>query len=108
MPLKLETYNRETKSWIEVGVLHPGSYPGSISNISQGSRQIYLFECAKDDSHSAIYRSLAGVDIEEGITREVISTRFVKLMELKRRESYVLEVKTDKSPEKRPIKFTHI
>lgn len=64
-PLRVEVYNPGAKRWFLTGEVKPGGPPGSISdNKLDGSRDVYIFWCAPDDSQSTIYRSGFGVDVE--------------------------------------------
>jgi hypothetical protein len=74
-PLRIEIYNPELSRWIQVGEVKPGDPSGSISdNKPDGTRDIYLFECAPDNSKSTIYRSGLGLDteVEQGRLRVVM------------------------------------
>jgi len=108
MPLKLEIYGPDG-SWIEIGKVKPGDLPGSISdNKPDGSRDIYIFGCLLDDSKSVIYRSKAGLDGEIGLVRVLTSADLETVAELKRGDTHEMRIKTDRSPEERRIRFTHI
>lgn len=109
-PLRVEIYNPEAKQWTLVGEVKPGDPPGSISdNKSDSSRDLYLFECATDNSESAIYRSGLGVDTEVDRFRVVVPnlSRLEVVKRLKKNESFDMTVKTDRSPKPRQIRFTH-
>lgn len=111
-PLRIEVYNPERNSWIQAGEVKPGDPPGSISsNKPDGSRDVYMFDCAPDDSKSTIQRSGFGVDAElaEGRLRAVVPdpSRLEVVKELKPGESYEMTIKTDRSPQPRQIRFTH-
>jgi len=108
MPLKLEIYDYMKNRWILVNTLNPGERLGSISDIRESHRRVYLFECLKDDEKSKIYLSRGGVDIANEKLRRVITEGFELIKELKRGESYVTQVKTDISKEERKVRFTHI
>jgi hypothetical protein len=108
-PLKLEIYT-QNKNWIKVGELRAGDQPGSVSdNKPDGSRDVYMFECSPDDSKSTIYRSKAGIDTEIGPMRTLTTVGAEVIKELKRGgDPYEMRIKTDKSPEARLIRFTHV
>ncbi len=108
-PLYLEICG-PNRNWIKVGEVRPGDPPGSISdNKSDGSRDVYMFGCLPDDSKSVIYRSRAGLDIEIGPMRDLTTTGADIVTVLRRvDEPYKMEIKTDKSPEPRQVRFTHI
>lgn len=108
-PLNLETYG-PNMNWIKIGEVEPGDPPGSMSNNKpDGSRDIYIFECLPDDSKSVIYRSRAGLDTEIGPVRALTTTGADIIKEIKRGdEPYEMKIKTDKSPEPRQIRFTHV
>lgn len=106
MPLRLEVYD-ERKNLVPVGIILPESIPGSMSDVSQGTRQVYMFECARDDSHSTIHRSRAGIDVEQGESRVISSAQFVQIMKLHRGESYSISLQPEGSPVQREIRFTH-
>lgn len=108
-PLSIEIYNQGVDLWIKAGELKPGDQPGSLSdNKPDGSRDIYLFECAPDDLSSTVYRSEVGADIEVGQLRVVDPVGNLEVIKrLKQGESFEMEIKTDKSPEPHRIRFTH-
>lgn len=110
-PLHIEIFHPEYKEWLRVGKVHPTDPPGSISdNKPDGKRDLYQFECEKDDSKSTIYRSGLGVDMEVGTRfREAIidPSKLEIVKELKKGESFEMDVKSDKSPTSRKIRFTH-
>lgn len=110
-PLELRMYNPFTKEWKKVGEVPEGDN-GSISNNKpDGTRDIYFFECAEDNSHSTIYRSGFGMDMEITGTslRELIidGSKIEKVAELKADESHEMIVKTDKGSMPVNTRFTH-
>lgn len=109
-PLRVEIYNPEARNWIKIGEVKPNDLPGSISdNKSDGSRDVYMFECAADNSKSTIYRSGFGADIDLGSMRVVSPdpSQLEVVKELNKNESFEMVVKTDKSPGPRRIRFSH-
>lgn len=108
-PLHIEAFHPERKEWVRAGEVHPTDPLGSISdNKPDGKRYIYQFKCKIDDSKSVIYRSGVGIDAEAGRFRTI--TDFSKLevvKELKRGESFEMDIKSDKSPISRKVRFTH-
>ncbi|MEK7182805.1 MAG: hypothetical protein AAB694_01460 [Patescibacteria group bacterium] len=109
-PLSLEAYNPDKNSWITLDEIKPLDRPGSISdNRPDGERDIYLLECAPDDSHSTIYRSKLGVDVDlTSQIRSVTSASGLEVIkELKKGESFEMDVKTDRSSQPSRIRFTH-
>ncbi|OGE78054.1 hypothetical protein A3J19_01080 [Candidatus Daviesbacteria bacterium RIFCSPLOWO2_02_FULL_41_8] len=109
MTLGVEVYNAMAKDWVQLPELKPGDRPGSVSqNKPDGEREVYLFECAPDNSHSTIYRSTFGADTEIAETRVITTAGLEIVKELKRgEEPYVLTLKTDISDARRIIRFTH-
>lgn len=110
-PLNVEIYNPTAKDWVKTGEVKPGDPPGSISdNKPDKTRDLFLFECAPDDSKSVIYKSEVGADIDTGKLRIVLSdrSRWTVIKELHNGESYEIRVKTDVSPQPRKIRFTHL
>lgn len=110
-PLRIESYRGDISQWVQVGEVNPGDRPGSISqNTPDGTRELYLFECAPDNSQSIIYRSKFGADVDGGKLRVVISDRAnLEIMRvLKEGEKpYTLTLKTDVSPQRTIIRFSH-
>ncbi len=111
MALLIEVYGNGR--WNRVGNICPGDPSGSMSdNKPDGKRELYLFECTLDGSESRIYRSRAGLDREfmAGQLRESTIINGLEVVKvLKRRdEPYILEIKTDGSPEPRRVRFTHV
>jgi len=108
-PLRIEAFNPVDKQWVRVGEVRPTDPPGSISdNKPDGKRDIFMFKCERDDSKSIIYRS--GIGIDEEVGRFRVITDFSKLevvKELKKGESFEMDIKTDKRPASRKIRFTH-
>ena len=108
MPLRVEVYANDR--WTEFTMLNPGDRQGSISDIMpDGRRDVYIFECKADDSLSTIYRSLLGIDVADERIREIYSAgqEFVKTLG-KGDKPYEMTVKTERSPEPRKIRFTHV
>lgn len=110
-PLRVEAFHPVEKEWVRIEPeLKPGDPSGSMSNNNEdGSRDLYLFECADDDSKSIIYRSGFGTDVDLGAKRVVSMdpSKLEVVKELKRDESYEMEFNTDQSPEPRKVRFTH-
>lgn len=111
-PLQVEAYDPIKDEWVSLPSLNPGSLPGSISqNKPGGTRELYLFECSEDGSHSVIYRSPLGLDIATEDERHVISDRsdweIVKKLE-EGDKPYIMTVRTDISPKGRVVRFRHI
>ncbi len=111
MSLQIEVYANE--KWNRAGVIGPGDPSGSMSdNKPDGKRELYLFECSLDGSESVIYRSRSGIDTEimAGQLRKSVIANGLETVKVLRRgdEPYVIEVQTDKSPEPRQIRFTHM
>ncbi|MEK6904360.1 MAG: hypothetical protein AABW87_02085 [Nanoarchaeota archaeon] len=106
--LGLEAKTADDK-WVDVGKLRPGDPASSMSNNKpDGTREIYLFECLPDGSKSVIYLSIVGIDAEIGNLR-VISTKRARIVKelTATDEPYIMEIRTDKSPRPRCIRFTH-
>lgn len=109
-PLHIEAFNPARKEWVRVGDVYSTDPPGTMSNNKpDGSRELYQFACAKDDSKSTIYRSGLGVDIEIGRFRGAIidPLKLEVVKELKREESFEMDIKTDRNPVVTKIRFTH-
>jgi hypothetical protein len=96
--------------WATIGTVKPGDPPGSISdNQEDGSRDIYLFECARDGSKSTLYRSKGGIDGVVGPNRVVNMADGAEIVkELMAGEPYEMEVKPDRCPEPKKVRFTHM
>lgn len=113
-PLNIEVYVPERSKWIGVSPqLKPGDRPGSISdNKPDSSRDIYLFECAPDDSKSTISRSGFGADteLEQERLRAVFPdpSKMEVVKELRKGETYEMTVRSDRNPQQpTQIRFTH-
>lgn len=113
-PLRVEVYNSEVSSWVQVGSeLGPNDRPGTMSsNLPDGTREVYQFFCAEDDSHSVIQKLPVGLDAEVGYLR-ILDTQnvadAVNVATLRRGDQpYRITVLTDKSPQRRIIRFTHL
>lgn len=96
-------------NWHQVGVLNPGDNPGSMSdNRPDGSRQVYLFECSADDSHSLLYRSKAGIDAEIGVVRVMATDGLEEIKCLTKGDKpYSIRVQTDGNPRPTLVRFIH-
>lgn len=108
MPLYLEA--QIGSQWTEVGAVRPGDRPGSISdNKDDGTRTVYLLECAEDDSKSTISKpDKLGVDATADETRiiECIGVEIVKVLE-QGSPPFELRVKWDGAKESRSLRFSH-
>ena len=78
-------------------------------NKENGKRDVYIFECSKDDSYSVIYHSKFGLDrlLKEDLRECLALGKLEVVRVLRKEESYEIMVKTDISREKRRIRFTH-
>lgn len=111
-PLRVEVYRSDLSRWVQVGEVGPQEPPGTMSsNLPDGTREIYQFSCAKDDSHSVIRKLPLGIDFEIGHFRLFDAAELARaeiVATLKRGDSpYRITVKTDVSPQRRIIRFTH-
>lgn len=112
-PLRVEAYNPELSRWVQVGQeLGPTDRPGTISsNLPDGTREIYQFFCAEDNSHSVVQKLPLGLDAEIGHLRILDAQNVadaVRVATLRKGDQpYRLTVKTDRSPQRRIIRFTH-
>ena len=62
MPLRVQI--KIENKWYNSGLLRPGDAPGSMSDNKLGKqREVYMFECSKDDTHSTLLRSKKGIDV---------------------------------------------
>jgi hypothetical protein len=109
MSLKLEVYI-EGREWKKMGELLPGDRLGSISdNRPDGKRDVYLFQCESMNRRSVIYRSEGGLDFNVEHLRVTDTQGLEEIKELTHAQpTYEMQVKTDQSPTKRRIRFTHI
>lgn len=107
-PCEVELRPKGQKEWLKLESINPGDQPGSISDVSKGQRDIYLFECAPDNSKSTIYRSRLGVDWDvDEATRAVTPLKGREVIkELKKGESFELEVTTERG-QSGTFRFTH-
>lgn len=107
-PLNIEAFNSKKGEWVRVAELKSGDPPGSISqNMPDGRREVYLFECAEDDSESIIKKSKGGIDVVTPAMRMIVSEGMVEIARLKDGEVYSFSIKTDTSSERRLIRFAH-
>lgn len=110
MVTRIEAYRSDFKSWVSVGDVLPGQRGSMSNNLLDGRREIYLFECATDDSHTTVKKMPFGVDIEMGNLRAILQgeKEGEVLAELKRGDKpYIISIKTDVSPERRMVRFSH-
>ncbi len=109
-PLRVEVYRPEIKQYVQAGEVSPGDPLGSMSdNKPDGTRDLYIFECSPNDSKSTIYKSELGIDLSQGNLRAVIGdrTKWNIIKELRKNESFEMDVRTDISPRPRQVRFTH-
>lgn len=105
-PLLFEIYDGRT--WREIARLSPTDRPGSLSDNKPGRRDVYYFACSKDDSHSMVNCSDAGIDAEQGMTREIYSIGGSTVATLRKGDPhYEMEITTPKGS-KRKIRFSHV
>lgn len=76
MPLIVSFWDDEKAEWRELNTLYPNDLPGSVSDHPIiGGRNLYLFECDADDSHSRFYQSIATTDEDLGAIRRISSDK---------------------------------
>lgn len=106
-PCEFEIHVQE--KWIKIGEVGPGDRPGSFSNVLPSrTRELYIFECAPDNSKTTIYKSGSGIDIELENLRAVIPdpTKFTVERELKPGDSYKKDITTTRGTQTK-IRLTH-
>ena len=55
-PLKVEIFHPINEEWVRMRDVRPTDPPGSVSdNKPNGIRDLYIFECSKDNSKSTIF-----------------------------------------------------
>lgn len=109
MVTRVEVYSPESSSWISVRDLPPGE-KGSVSqNLPDGSRKIYVFECASDDSETILYEPSDGIDLTDGEARVVIGSEELKVKKRIERgdEPYLITLNTDVSKQRRIMRLSH-
>ena len=109
MSLIFEGYHPERREWVILSELSPGDRPASLSqNKPDGMREVYLFECAPDDSCSIINRSTGGIDAANSNVR-VVGTQELELVKKLRRgeEPYTLTMLADGDTQGRIFRFSH-
>lgn len=107
-PLKVEIYRPLSTAWQLVAELWSNDPYGSISdNLADGTRNVYTFGVNRDDATAFIERSILGLDVEYESQRALDSSGFETTALLNDGESYEMEVKTDRSPEPRKIRFSY-
>lgn len=90
--------------WRKLGEIRPGDPPGSISDISSGRREVYIFGCSGDGA--TISRSLGGLDTADPQVRAVHTVGTEVVRRIGPGESYEMTVQTDASPAPRRVRFT--
>lgn len=104
-PLELENMDL-SGDWYRFGRVMPGKNGSLSDNKLDGSREVYHFECNANDESSTLSRSVYGIDIANRSTREIISTGFELIKDIKDGESYVLDIRTVRG-ESTQVKLTH-
>lgn len=98
---------RKDGRWVEIGALHVGDPPGTMSHRAPDARQIYQFRHLGDTS--TIERSVGGVDVDvTPLVRLVSSQAFEQVAELSASEpTFECWLLTDVAPEPRHVRFHH-
>ena len=112
-PLKVEIYGGPERSWVPAGEVKPNDPSGTVSNnLPDGSREVYAFSCAQNDSQSVIKKLPAGIDVATSRYRAIDLSELESaeiVVTLKRGDKpYHLTVKTDVSPQSKMMRFTHV
>jgi len=89
--------------WFPIGRLDPGDPQGSVSDNSGAQRQVICFRL--DGDSAVIERSSAGVDIEEGPARRILSRGFECLARLSPGEDYERRIQTDRMAAPVPMRW---
>ncbi|MGH3548895.1 MAG: hypothetical protein ACRDQU_12455 [Pseudonocardiaceae bacterium] len=59
--------------WVRLGSVQPDEPPGSVTNTTpDGKREVYIFGWI--GGRMGVFRSTNGIDIEDGPTREILTT----------------------------------
>ncbi len=99
---------KDEDKWIKYAEVRPGDSPGTLSHNQGTRRDIIIFRCANDDSHSTITRSEPGIDTVNRKDRAVfIFGTEIPLADLKDGEHFDMDIKTDVSPKPRKVRFVH-
>lgn len=110
MPLSVEIKINEI--WRPISTVSPGGQAGSISNNrADGERELYILECASDDTSSTISKSEGGMDSsgQDERDRVVLSVRSDVIAVLRENDKpFELTVTPDNSTESRTFRFAHV
>lgn len=107
-PLRIEVLGPSGDQWFKVGEVKPGDPAGSVSqNLPDGGREVYVFSPEPDDSKSTISKSVGGIDIVAPTRRDIFTEGLEPVTTLTNGESYTLSLRSDASPARRIIRFTH-
>lgn len=79
--------------WKDIIRLGPEDRAGSISDIKQNRRDVYVFKC-NEDGTSSLLRSKSGVDVEKEDVRVITTVGLETIKLLRRGESYEMNVKS--------------
>ena len=109
-PLLVEAYLDEQSTWVPVTRLRPEHQPGSFSdNDLENGRRLYVFRCQPDDRSSTVYRARNGKEAIVGELRVIDEARFEVVTTLHHGSlPYEMTIRTDRSPEPRRLRFTHV
>lgn len=92
-------------NWTTLGTLTPDTPEGSITDMTDGGRDILLFRCAGDKS--VVTRSVGGIDVEAGPDRVVLPLKGREILaELGDGQSYERDVTSGTLREYR-ARWTH-
>lgn len=100
--------SQDGDNWSPVGELHPGDQYGSVSDQhDDGSSNIYIFGVDPSENVGEVKRSLVGIDMEIGETREIDSVGFETVARLAPGEYHEMMLKTRRSAATMLIRFTY-
>ncbi len=106
MPLLIEALGNE--QWVEIGKLSDQDVPGSIRHTeADGKSLVYVFLCKEGDC-SELYRGVTQI-AETALSRIIDLSRFELIKVLYGVDApHEIEVKAQRSPVPRRVRFTHI
>ncbi len=106
MPLRVDLSIIKDE-WVPFGEVKPNDPPGSMSNnLPNGGRELIIFSCARDDSHSKVERSPENLDLVKGPGRTIWNTHTELIATLRDGESHEMEIHTDRGVRSQ-LRITH-
>lgn len=106
--LYVEMSPNDGEVWVPIGEQGPEDRYGSVSDVhDDGSSDVYIFGVDPVENVGEIKRSVQGVDVVSGNTREIDSVDLEEVARLSPGEQHEMTVRPRPSPAAMLIRFTY-